>query len=216
MRKLCLLLLPLLLLGGCRSEKDRRVDINQDAGQILPVSALAIDRSGGSYRMTVESIRQDSLDGNAQPAYLTVEAAGFDALFDRADLLLASRLYLSHALVILVSPAVAQDDLPALVHSLLARPDARLTLRIAVAQGAAPDQLLRAEAITEGIPGLELSALLDARAGDRSLPDSPLFRVLDWQTGGQAFLLPVLTVSEDGHTAPGGSFPVPAGGEADA
>ncbi len=67
-------LLPLLcLLSGCYADGNHRVEINQDAGQILPVSALAIDQHDNGYQMTVESIRQDSLDGDAQPAYFTVE-----------------------------------------------------------------------------------------------------------------------------------------------
>ncbi len=210
-------LLPLLcLLSGCYADGNHRVEINQDAGQILPVSALAIDQHDNGYQMTVESIRQDSLDGDAQPAYFTVEAADFDALFDRADKLLASRLYLSHALVIVVSEPLAQNDLSALVGSLLARPDARLTLRIAVAQNATPDQILRAESITDGIPGLALAALLDERATDGTLADSPLFRILDWQASGQAFSLPVLTPNLDGHTAPGGSIEISPGGDAHA
>lgn len=77
-------------------------------GQLLPVSALAIDTHAAGYQMTVESIRQDSLDGDAAPAYFSVEGATFDELFQRADALLASRLYLSHAQAIVVSPAVVQ------------------------------------------------------------------------------------------------------------
>lgn len=211
----CILLLPLLLLlGGCYAEGNHQVEINQDAGQILPVSALAIARQENGYRMTVESIRQDSLDGDAAPAYFMVEAADFDALFVRADALLSSRLYLSHALVIVVSEEVARDGLAALADSLLARPDARLTLRVAVAVGASPDQILRAESVTEGIPGLALAALLDKRASDGTLADCPLFRILDAQASGRAFSLPILTPNVDGHTAPGGNLPFFPGGEA--
>lgn len=209
MKKILPFLLLALLLSGCDADANNRVDINQDAGQILPVSALSIDRCAGGFQMTVESIRQDSLDGDVSPGYFTVQAADFPALFDRADELLASRLYLSHAQVILVSQSVPQNDLPALVDSLLARPDARLTLRIAVAQGATPDELLRAEALTEGIPGMALAALLDKRASDGSLADSPLFRILDCLCSGQALSLPVLTPNLDGHTAPGGSLALP-------
>lgn len=216
MRRYLALLSLFFLLSGCYADGNHRVEINQDAGQILPVSALAIDQHDNGYQMTVESIRQDSLDGDAQPAYFTVEAADFDALFDRADKLLASRLYLSHALVIVVSEPLAQNDLPALTQSLLARPDARLTLRIAVAQNATPDQILRAKSITDGIPGLALAALLDERATDGTLADSPLFRILDWQASGQVFSLPVLTPNLDGHTAPGGSIEISPGGDAHA
>ena len=141
--------LPLLfLLAGC----DRQAVRIQDAGQLLPVSALAIDTHASGYQMTVESIRQDSLDGDAAPAYFSVEGATFDELFQRADALLASRLYLSHAQAIVVSPAVVQTALSALTQSLLARPDARLTLRIAVARDASPDAVLRAPAVSEDIP----------------------------------------------------------------
>ena len=157
-----LVLLPLLaLLSGCGSNSNRRVELNENTGQLLPVSALAMDTHKRGYTMTVESIRQDSLNGDAAPAYFTVEGETFDELFQRADELLASRLYLSHAQAVVVSPSIAQNALPALVDCLLGRPDARLTLRIAVARGAAPDEVLRADAVVEGIPGVALAALLD-------------------------------------------------------
>lgn len=93
-----LVLLPLLaLLSGCGSNPNRRVELNENTGQLLPVSALAMDTHKRGYTMTVESIRQDSLNGDAAPAYFTVEGQTFDELFQRADELLASRLYLSHA-----------------------------------------------------------------------------------------------------------------------
>ena len=200
--------LPLLfLLAGC----DRQSVRIQDAGQLLPVSALAIDTHAAGYQMTVESIRQDSLDGDAAPAYFSVEGATFDELFQRADALLASRLYLSHAQAIVVSPAVVQTARSALTQSLLARPDARLTLRIAVARDASPDAVLRAPAVSEDIPGIALAALLDERAKDGSMADCPLFRLLDRQTGGESFSLPVLRLSRDGHAAPDGSVQVAGG-----
>lgn len=208
MRRLLILLPFILLLAGC----GRQTVLMQDAGQLLPVSALAIDaRAHGGYAMTVESIRQDSLDGDAAPAYFSVGGETFDELFRRADELLANRLYLSHAQAIVVSPAVAQTALPALTESLLARPDARLTLRIAVAHGAPPDEVLRADAVSEDIPGMALAALLDERAKDGSMADCPLFRLLDHQAGGDSFSLPALRLNGDGHAAPDGSVQLTGG-----
>ena len=204
-----LLCFPLFfLLNGCAAHENQRVEINQGAGQILPVSALALDTHPDGYQMTVESIRQDSLDGNAAPSYFMVEAADFDALFVRADELLASRLSLSHALVILLSDDIAADALDELTASLLKRPDARLTLRFAVVHDATPDRVLRAQSVNEGIPGIALAALLDKRAADGSLADCPLFRVLDAQARGRAFSLPVLQLNTDGHAAPSGNVPI--------
>ena len=205
MRRIFVLLPVVFLLTGCGTHAGRRVELNQNTGQLLPVSALAMDMHERGYTMTVESMRQDSLDGDAVPAYFTVEGETFEELFQRADELLASRLYLSHAQVILVSSSVARAALPELTDSLLARPDARLTLRIAVARAAAPDEILRADAVTEGIPGVALAALLDQRAADGSVADCPLFRLLDRQESGQPVYLPVLRLSDDGHAAPDGS-----------
>ncbi len=50
-----------LLLCGCSAESP------------LPVSAAAISRTKEGYKMTAELIRQDSLDGDAEPVYLTAE-----------------------------------------------------------------------------------------------------------------------------------------------
>lgn len=205
MKRLCILFPLLALLSGCGARSDRQVELNQNTGQLLPVSALAIDTHKNGLVMTVETVRQDSLNGDAAPAYFTVEGETFDELFLRADELLASRLYLSHAQAIVVSPPVAQFALPALVDSLLNRPDARLTLRIAVARDAAPDEVLRADAVVEGIPGVALAALLDRRAADGSVADCPLFRLLDREMSGLPFSLPVLKLSPDGHAAPDGS-----------
>lgn len=199
-----LLLIPLLtLLSGCGN--GRQTELNQNTGQLLPVSALAIDTHENGFVMTVETVRQDSLNGDAAPAYFTVEGETFDELFLRADDLLASRLYLSHAQAILVSAPVAQYSLPALVDSLLNRSDARLTLRIAVARNAAPDRVLRTDAVVEGIPGVALAALLDRRATDGSVADCPLFRLLDREISGLPVSLPVLRLDGDGHAAPDGS-----------
>lgn len=71
--------------------------------------------------------------------------------------------------------------------------------------------MLRAPAVSEDIPGIALAALLDERAKDGSMADCPLFRLLDRQTGGESFSLPVLRLSRDGHAAPDGSVQVAGG-----
>lgn len=200
-----------ILLSGCAPGGSGQAKLNQNTGQLFPVSALAIDTHGSGYTMTVESIRQDSLEGDACPAYFSVEAESFDELFDRADQMLPSRLYLMHARTVLISDAIAQHTLETLADSLLARPDARLTLRIVVARGHTPDEVLRAEAISDGIPGVALAGLLDQRASDGLVADCPLFRMIDQQVSGVPFALPVLTLSSDGHAAPDGSAQIANG-----
>lgn len=211
MKRLSATALIVALLSGCAPGGSRQAELNQSTGRLLPVSALAIDTRGPVYTMTVESIRQDSLDGNAAPAYFSVEAETFDELFAHADQMLASRLYLMHARTVLISDAVARHALDALADSLLARPDARLTLRIAVAREHTPDDILRAVAISEGIPGVALADLLDRRASDGTVADCPLFRMLDRQVSGVTFSLPVLRLSPDGYAAPGGSVEIANG-----
>ena len=206
------MLFLLIFLCGCSAGGSGQAELNQNTGQLLPVSALAIDTSDGGYTMTVESIRQDSLEGDASPAYFSVEAEHFDELFEHADELLANRLYLMHARTVLISDGVARHALTALADSLLARPDARLTLRIVVARGYTPDEVLRAQAISTDIPGVALAGLLDQRASDGLVADCPLFRMVDQQLSGVPVALPVLTLSRDGHAAPDGSVFVKAGG----
>lgn len=202
MKRLLILIPCLFMLTGCQTVKNNRVELNQNAGQILPVSALAIDKNDNIYNMTIESIRQDSLDGEVTPAYFTVSSTDFDSLFEVADLMLASRLYLNHASVIVISKEVAQNDLDILVESLLNRPDARLTLRIAVSEGYTPDEVLKAPSVTDGIPGMALSSLLDKRAEDGTVADFPMFRILDYESDGRDIALPLLTLTKDGHVTP--------------
>lgn len=202
-------------LTGCSPNGSGQTELNQSTGQLLPISALAIDTTASGYTMTVESIRQDSLEGDASPAYFSVEAESFADLFTRADQMLANRLYLMHARVVLISDDIARHRLAMLADSLLARPDARLTLRIAVTHGYTPDEVLRAEAISSGIPGVAMAGLLDQRASDGLVADCPLFRMVDQQLSGRPFALPVLTLSIDGHVAPGGSIQLKADGNMD-
>ena len=198
------------LLSACTPSGSRQAELNRHSGQFLLVSALAIDLHGDGYTMTVESIRQDRLEGDASPAYFSVHADSFDALFEQADAMLSSRLYLMHTRTIIISDAIAHGALTALTDSLLSRPDARLTVRIAVAREHTPAQLLRAEAISESIPGIALASMLDQRVSDGLVADLPLFRMLDRQMSGLAFSLPVLRLSPDGHTAPDGSIDISA------
>lgn len=206
MKKILLLIICLLMLTGCQPNKNKRVELNQNAGQILPISALAIDKKDNLYQMTIESIRQDSLDGEVSPAYFTVKSENFSDLFYNADMMLASRLYLSHASIIIVSEDIARFDIDNLVNSLLERPDARLTLRIAIAENSTPDEILQAPSVTDGIPGMALSSLLEKRTKDQTFLDFPMFRILDYRLNGRDIALPVLTLSDDGHVKPKSSI----------
>ena len=212
MKKLLLLTICLLMLTGCQQTKNKRVELNQNAGQILPISALAIDKKDNLYQMTIESIRQDSLDGEVSPAYFTVEAENFSDLFYNADMMLASRLYLSHASIIIVSENIAKFDIDNLVNRLIERPDARLTLRIAVAENSTPDEILQTPSVTDGIPGMALSSLLEKRTKDQTFLDFPMFRILDYRLDGRDIALPVLTLSDDGHVSPKSSIIISSDG----
>lgn len=202
MKKLLLLITCLLMLTGCQQTKNKRVELNQNAGQILPISALAIDKKDNLYKMTIESIRQDSLDGEVSPAYFSVKAENFSDLFYNADMMLASRLYLSHASIVIISEDIARFDIDNLVNSLIERPDARLTIRIAVAENSTPDEILQAPSVTDGIPGMALSSLLEKRTKDQTFSDFPMFRILDYRLNGRDIALPVLILSDDGHVSP--------------
>lgn len=202
MKKLLLLIICLLMLTGCQQTKNKRVELNQNAGQILPISALAIDKEDNLYKMTIESIRQDSLDGEVSPAYFSVKAENFSDLFYNADMMLASRLYLSHASIVIISEDIARFDIDNLVDSLIERPDARLTIRIAVAENSTPDEILQAPSVTDGIPGMALSSLLEKRTKDQTFSDFPMFRILDYRLNGRDIALPVLILSDDGHVSP--------------
>ena len=202
MKKLLLLIICLLMLTGCQQTKNKRVELNQNAGQILPISALAIAKEDNLYKMTIESIRQDSLDGEVSPAYFSVKADNFSDLFYNADMMLASRLYLSHTSIVIISEDIARFDIDNLVDSLIERPDARLTIRIAVAENSTPDEILQAPSVTDGIPGMALSSLLEKRTKDQTFSDFPMFRILDYRLNGRDIALPVLILSDDGHVSP--------------
>lgn len=213
MKKLLIFIPCLFMLAGCQPVRNTRVELNQNASQILPVSALSIDKNDNIYNMTIESIRQDSLDGEATPAYFTVSAEDFDGLFKTADLMLASRLYLNHASVIIISKDIAQNDLNSLVESLLNRSDARLTLRIVVAHDYTPDEILKAPSVTDGISGMAISSLLNKRAEDGTVADFPMFRILDYESDGREIALPLLTLTKDGHVTPYSSIIITKEGE---
>lgn len=200
MKKLLFCLPLLFFLGGCG-----RIELGEEAGQLLPVSALALSlQEDGEISLTLESIRQDSLDGGATPVYLSASGADLSSAFDNADQMLAHRLYLSHAQTILISPAFAAEQLPELIEYLLNRRDARLSIRIATARDAAPEDALRADAVAEEIPGVALSAMLDQRAKEGRLPNLPFYRLLDRYLQNEDFSLPALSVSADGHVQPNG------------
>ena len=92
-----LLLLPLLLCGCAR--------------EVSPVSALALDRVDGVYRLTAEVVRQDSLDDAASPAYLSATGDDLPTLLQNLSNVLPSELHLSHAQVLLISEEVADESI---------------------------------------------------------------------------------------------------------
>lgn len=154
--------------------------------------------------LTAEAVRQDSLEGNAASLYLTTSGDDPAALFTGAEQLLAGQLYLSHARTFVIDEAVAREGIAPLVQALLAQDDVRLTLRLAVARDVTADEIVRAQAVVEEIPGEALGALLDAHAVQGGLPDLPLCRVSDRILSGADFSLPALTLTEDGRVIPAG------------
>lgn len=178
-----------LLLCGCSAESP------------LPVSAAAISRTKEGYKMTAELIRQDSLDGDAEPVYLTAEGESLPALFDDAVCKLGGHFYFSHAETVIVDITLARQGLTELAAFLAERPDARLTLRLVVARGAPAEEILQLEALGESIPGVALYDLLEGLTARGEIPDLPLYQVHNALQNAQAVQLPCLYETEDGHAA---------------
>ena len=143
MKRLSVMLICCILpLCGCSAESP------------LPVSAAAVSRTAEGYAMTAELIRQDSLDGDATPVYLTAEGENLPALFEDANHKLGGHFYFSHAETVLVDISLAKDGIEDLAAYLTERPDARLTLRLVVARGALAAELLQLDALGELIPAV--------------------------------------------------------------
>lgn len=175
------------------------------AGDQLPIlSAGVTTASDGSLVLTAEAVRQNSLEGDAASLYLTASGQTPAQLFTGAEQVLAGQLYLSHARTFVIDETVARSGIAPLVRALLAQDDVRLTLRLAVARDVTADQIIRAQAVVEEIPGEALGSLLDAHAVQGGLPDLPLCRVSDRILSGADFSLPALTLTEDGRVIPAG------------
>lgn len=214
MKKIILLIPCFFILFGCQTEKNNKVELNQNTGQILPVSAVAIEKTKNEYKMTIESIKQDSLDGEVTPTYFSVYSNNFENLFNIADEMLASRLYLSHACVFIIDENIAKNDIKQLSKALLTRQDARLTLRLAVCSTEKPEKILKAPSITQGISGMEIASLLEKRSKDGSVCDFPLFRIIDYMYSDKDISLPVLILSPDGHCITNGNIIISSNGGA--
>lgn len=192
-RFLSLLALCALLLGGCSAENP------------LPVSAAALSRTKDGYRMTAELIRQDSLDGDAAPVYLSAEGRDLPSLFSEAERRLGGHFYFSHAETILLDGSLMREGVGELAAWLAERPDARLTLRLVVARDTPAEELLQLDALGEAIPGVALYELLEGLAARGDIPDMPLYKVQNALVQGETIRLPFLFQTEDEHTAAGGA-----------
>lgn len=190
-RFLVILSLCALPLCGCSAENT------------LPVSAAALSRTDAGYRMTAELIRQDSLDGDASPVYLTAEGDSLPALFEEAERRMGGHFYFSHAETVILDQQLAEEGIGELAAFLAERPDARLTLRLTVAQDA--EALLQLDALGEAIPGVALYELLEGLAARGDIPDTPLYKVQDALVQGAPVYLPWLYETGDGHAAAGGA-----------
>ena len=182
-----LLPLALLMLCGCSRE-------------LSPVSALALDKTGDSYRLTAEVVRQDSLDDTASPAYLTASGDDLPELLQTLSNLLPGELHLSHAQVLLLSDPVAEQGILPLADYLCTDNDVRLSLRVAVVRDGAASELLKHDDEVYA-----LSEMLDRAAQEGTLPDMPLYRAAEVLHASGTAILPALHLDEFGQTAPAGT-----------
>ena len=183
------LLLPVMLLALCGCSRE-----------VSPVSALALDKTAGGYRLTAEIVRQDSLDEAASPAYLTVSGSDMPDLLQRLGNLLPGELYLSHAQVLLLGENAAEESILPLADYLCTDNDVRLSLRVAVVRGSTAADLLRNDDEVYA-----LSDLLERAAREGTLPDMPLYRAAEVLHASGTAILPALHLDEFGQTAPAGT-----------
>ena len=189
MKMLVKLLLPVMMLALCGCSRE-----------VSPVSALALDKTAGGYRLTAEIVRQDSLDEAASPAYLTVSGSDMPDLLQRLGNLLPGELYLSHAQVLLLDESAAEESILPLADYLCADNDVRLSLRVAVVRGSTAADLLRNDDEVYA-----LSELLERAAREGTLPDMPLYRAAEVLHASGTAILPALHLDEFGQTAPAGT-----------
>ena len=189
MKMLVKLLLPVMMLALCGCSRE-----------VSPVSALALDKTAGGYRLTAEIVRQDSLDEAASPAYLTVSGSDMPDLLQRLGNLLPGELYLSHAQVLLLGENAAEESILPLADYLCADNDVRLSLRVAVVRGSAAADLMRNDDEVYA-----LSELLERAAREGTLPDMPLYRAAEVLHASGTAILPALHLDEFGQTAPDGT-----------
>ena len=189
MKLLAKLLLPLalLVLCGCSDE-------------VSPVSALALDKTANGYRLTAETVRQDSLDDTASPAYLSASGQDLPELIQALGNLLPGELYLSHAQVLLLGESAAEESILPLADYLCVDNDVRLSLRVAVVRGCTASDLLRNDDEVYA-----LSDMLDRAAQEGTLPDMPLYRAAEVLHASGTAILPALHLDEYGQTAPAGT-----------
>ena len=183
------LLLPVMVLALCGCSRE-----------VSPVSALALDKTAGVYRLTAEIVRQDSLDEAASPAYLTVSGSDMPDLLQRLGNLLPGELYLSHAQVLLLGENAAEESILPLADYLCTDNDVRLSLRVAVVRGSAAADLMRNDDEVYA-----LSELLERAAREGTLPDMPLYRAAEVLHASGTAILPALHLDEFGQTAPAGT-----------
>ena len=183
------LLLPVMMLALCGCSRE-----------VSPVSALALDKTAGVYRLTAEIVRQDSLDEAASPAYLTVSGSDMPDLLQRLGNLLPGELYLSHAQVLLLGENAAEESILPLADYLCTDNDVRLSLRVAVVRGSAAADLMRNDDEVYA-----LSELLERAAREGTLPDMPLYRAAEVLHASGTAILPALHLDEFGQTAPDGT-----------
>ena len=189
MKMLVKLLLPVMMLALCGCSRE-----------VSPVSALALDKTAGGYRLTAEIVRQDSLDEAASPAYLTVSGSDMPDLLQRLGNLLPGELYLSHAQVLLLGENAAEESILPLADYLCTDNDVRLSLRVAVVRGSAAAALMRNDDEVYA-----LSELLERAAREGTLPDMPLYRAAEVLHASGTAILPALHLDEFGQSAPAGT-----------
>lgn len=185
--KRIIILLFLLPLCGC-------------AREVSPISALALDKIGEEYKLTVEVVRQDTLDDIATPSYLSAQGKDMTELLTNIEHVLGNEMYLSSAGVLLIDESVAKDGILTLSDYFCTDSTVRLSLRIAVVRNASAAEML---ALREEV--FALSDLLETSVNNGTSPDISLYQITDALHANGTAILPALYIDEFGQAAPAGT-----------
>jgi len=187
MRKVMLLLLPLLLLCGCR-------DL-QEAETLTIVAGFGIDAQEEGYQLNTEVIKLT--EGGEESVLVCSKGSTLqDAVADGIRLT-GQSLYFTHAQIAVMGRKVAEDGMEEMISAINGQNDYRLSLRMLVAEDTAA-QILKADGMIETIKSFGLRDVLSAGDIIARVPDVPFYRfVSQTQEAGIDPILPYVTVTEE-------------------